>query len=136
MHRLFATLGLADIAASDAFNASVANSEVQNNNDDCSACGGSGQLACCDGCTRSYHFTCLDPPREEAPPGELWYCQACDFQPPALQAHGVFPLLLHRLQRQTPTAYKLPLALRNYYEDVITGEDGEYEETNVPSKAR
>ncbi|KAI4202966.1 MAG: hypothetical protein LQ350_002183 [Teloschistes chrysophthalmus] len=61
---------------------------------------------------------------------------ACDFQPPALQAHGVFPLLLHRLQRQTPTAYKLPLALRNYYEDVITGEDGEYEETNVPSKAR
>ncbi|KAI4259273.1 MAG: hypothetical protein LQ352_000813 [Teloschistes flavicans] len=61
---------------------------------------------------------------------------ACEFQPLALQVRGVFPLLLHRLQRQTPTAYKLPLALRTYYEDVITGEDGEYEENNVPSKAR
>ncbi|KAL8681570.1 MAG: hypothetical protein Q9186_002310 [Xanthomendoza sp. 1 TL-2023] len=82
------------------------------NSDDCSACGGPGELLCCDGCTRAYHFTCIDPPKDSLPDGEC-------------------------LARKTPTAYNLPRSLRNYYEGVITGEDGEYEEPGAPpSKAK
>ncbi|KAL8704190.1 MAG: hypothetical protein Q9201_002651 [Fulgogasparrea decipioides] len=131
---LFATLAIAEISDSAGRDGSVANFGVQND-DYCSACGGTGQLLCCDGCTRSYHFTCVDPPRDRAPEGQ-WYCQACVFQPEPTHARGVFPLLQNRLQRRDPSAYNLPRALRNYYEDVVTGEDGEYEETSAPSKAR
>ncbi|KAL8810700.1 MAG: hypothetical protein Q9200_002378 [Gallowayella weberi] len=108
------------------------------NSDDCSACGGPGELLCCDGCTRAYHFTCIDPPKDSLPDGE-WYCQACASQPgpPPAPTRGVFPILLHSLATKTPTAYNLPRSLRNYYEGVITGEDGEYEEPGAPpSKAK
>ncbi|KAL8731445.1 MAG: hypothetical protein Q9166_003420 [cf. Caloplaca sp. 2 TL-2023] len=106
------------------------------NSDDCSACGGPGELLCCDGCTRSYHFTCIDPPKDSLPDGE-WYCQACASQPVPAPARGIFPLLRHNLQKKPPTAYNLPRSLRNYYEDVITGEDGEYDEVGAQtSKAK
>ncbi|KAL8807816.1 MAG: hypothetical protein Q9182_000465 [Xanthomendoza sp. 2 TL-2023] len=75
---------------------------------------------------------------DSLPDGE-WYCQACASQPgpPPAPARGVFPILLHSLATKTPTAYNLPRSLRNYYEGVITGEDGEYEEPGaLPSKAK
>ncbi|KAL8914503.1 MAG: hypothetical protein Q9171_000856 [Xanthocarpia ochracea] len=106
------------------------------NSDECSACGGPGELLCCDGCTRSYHFTCIDPPKDSLPDGE-WFCQACASQPLPPPARGIFPLLRHSLQKHTPTAYNLPGSIRNHYEDVTTGEDGEYEELGAHlSKAK
>ena len=33
---------------------------IGENDDYCAACGGNGKLLCCDGCTRSFHFKCVD----------------------------------------------------------------------------
>ncbi|KAL8972562.1 MAG: hypothetical protein Q9183_000488 [Haloplaca sp. 2 TL-2023] len=137
MHHDFATLTIVDKPKHGDETGSRWEADLGLQNDDyCAACGGPGQLLCCDGCPRSYHFTCVDPPRETAPAGEDWYCQACDSQPSSANATGVFPVLLHKLHKRTPRAFILPAALRNYYEDIITGEDGEYEEPAIQSKAK
>ncbi|KAI4133361.1 MAG: hypothetical protein LQ338_000261 [Usnochroma carphineum] len=104
------------------------------NSDECSACGGTGQLLCCDGCTRSYHFTCVDPPQEKVPDGE-WFCHACAVQPVPAQERGVFVQLKNSLQKRKPVAFNLPTHLQEYYEDVVRGDDGEYEEASAPSRS-
>ena len=40
------------------------------NNDFCETCGGHGRFVCCDGCPRSFHFFCMNPPLDidEMPP--------------------------------------------------------------------
>lgn len=135
MHCLLESLFLANVLEYAARNGPGANMRSQNS-DECSACGGPGELLCCDGCTRSYHFTCIDPPKDSLPDGE-WYCQACASQPLPPPARGIFPILRHSLQKKTPTAYNLPGSIRNHYEDVTTGDDGEYEELGAHlSKAK
>ncbi|GFZ50835.1 hypothetical protein JCM24511_08593 [Saitozyma sp. JCM 24511] len=49
------------------------------NQDFCSACRGIGRFLCCDGCPRSFHFMCLEPPLriDELPDEEVWYCKKC-----------------------------------------------------------
>ncbi|KAL8855036.1 MAG: hypothetical protein Q9221_000233 [Calogaya cf. arnoldii] len=106
------------------------------NSDDCSACGGPGRLLCCDGCTRAFHFTCIDPPKDAPPEGE-WYCRACAAQPSRPPARGVFPILLRGFEKRNPRAYNLPRWIRDYFTDIVTGDDGEYEEPGAPaSKAK
>ncbi|KAI4289170.1 MAG: hypothetical protein L6R35_001558 [Caloplaca aegaea] len=105
------------------------------NSDECSACGGTGKLLCCDGCTRSYHFTCVDPPQDKVPDGE-WFCHFCAAQPTPSRERGIFVQLRNSLQKKKPVAFNLPITLQEYYEDVVRGDDGEYEEANVPSKAK
>lgn len=108
------------------------------NNDYCSACGGSGQLLCCDGCTRSFHFTCLDPPMNpNQPPEGEWYCYICESKrdPQPKPARGLFSGLLGNLEKKNPVAYNLPHEIRDYFEGVKTGEEGEYEEA-VTQKTR
>ncbi|KAI4113817.1 MAG: hypothetical protein LQ345_005283, partial [Seirophora villosa] len=105
------------------------------NSDECSACGGTGKLLCCDGCTRSYHFTCVDPPQHKVPDGE-WFCHFCAAQPTPSPERGIFVPLQNTLQKKKPVAFNLPIALQDYYEDVVRGDDGEYEEANVLSKAK
>ncbi|KAI9678917.1 MAG: hypothetical protein M1829_001902 [Trizodia sp. TS-e1964] len=107
--------------------------DIQNGNDDfCAACSGSGALLCCDGCDRSFHFTCLDPPMDSGElPDSSWYCHVCaakrNPQPPP--ARGLFSGLLHNLVKKNPVAYSLPLEIREYFEGVTTGDQGEYTET-------
>ncbi|KNE59284.1 hypothetical protein AMAG_03591 [Allomyces macrogynus ATCC 38327] len=50
------------------------------NQDTCFSCGTDGHLLCCEGCPRSFHLICLDPPLdpEIAPDGE-WFCRECAF---------------------------------------------------------
>ncbi|KAL9598955.1 MAG: hypothetical protein Q9219_004138 [cf. Caloplaca sp. 3 TL-2023] len=105
------------------------------NSDECSACGGTGRLLCCDGCTRSYHFDCADPPHEDVPDGE-WFCQACALKVPSKQGRGVFVQLLNNLQKRNPVAFELPSAIQDFYEDVVRGDDGEYEDATALSKAK
>ena len=52
---------------------------LQPNQDFCSACRGIGKFLCCDGCPRSFHFMCLEPPFrvDELPQEETWYCKKC-----------------------------------------------------------
>ncbi|KAI4169850.1 MAG: hypothetical protein LQ343_005399 [Gyalolechia ehrenbergii] len=105
------------------------------NSDECSACGGTGKLLCCDGCTRSYHFTCVDPPQDKVPDGE-WFCHTCASQPMPVLDRGVFVKPKNNLQKKKPVAFNLPVGIQDYYEDVTRGDDGEYEETSAPSKAK
>jgi PHD-finger len=44
------------------------------NEETCGACGGPGRFLCCEGCPKSFHFTCLDPPIDENDlPEDSWY---------------------------------------------------------------
>ena len=139
MHRLFPTFSFADVVKFVARHGFIANDRTQNS-DECVACGGTGKLLCCDGCTRSYHFTCLEPPTDVVPDGE-WLCEVCRprLAPMAFATASlpptVFAPLTSSISRKNPAAFNLPLGLRGFFEDVVTGDDGEYEEA-VPSKAK
>lgn len=115
----------------------MAKTEFQGENVDfCSACGDQGKLLCCDGCVRSFHFKCLDPPMDEDhPPEGRWFCQVCQFKRQddarCRLARGLFAMLEHNFSKQTPVAFSLPNRIREYYEGVGTGEDGEYEEVSA-----
>ncbi|TYZ64468.1 hypothetical protein PybrP1_001728, partial [[Pythium] brassicae (nom. inval.)] len=45
-------------------------------NEYCALCFTGGQLLCCDGCERAYHFSCVSPPIKEVPNGD-WFCAHC-----------------------------------------------------------
>lgn len=117
-----------------------ANLGAQDENDDyCSSCGGNGELVCCDGCTRSFHLTCVDPPMEEGHLPDEWYCHVCFSQrfPTRLPDYGgVFGYLLNNLEKKNSSAFRLPADVRDYFEGVKTGADGEYEEILPTGKTK
>jgi hypothetical protein len=51
----------------------------KHNQDFCSVCRGIGSFLCCDGCPRSFHFMCLEPPLrvDELPEEDQWFCRKC-----------------------------------------------------------
>lgn len=109
------------------------------NQDHCSACHGSGELLCCDGCVRSFHFECLDPPGDpEVPPEGEWLCHACVAKrnPQARRKPGLFAQLDDHLDKQNSKQFALPKKIRDFFEGVCTGEDGEYEEEETSSKPK
>jgi PHD-finger len=112
---------------------------MQDENDDyCSACGGNGELLCCDGCIRSFHFSCVDPPIDpDHPPVDDWFCQSCQAKkvPPPKRPRGLFSSVLDNLDKKNPNSFSLPRDIRDYFEGVKTGEEGEYEEAAI-SKAK
>ncbi|KAK4123164.1 hypothetical protein N657DRAFT_574135 [Parathielavia appendiculata] len=110
----------------------VGNVPREDDNDDyCSSCGGNGELICCDGCTRSFHFSCVEPVlRHDAMPVE-WFCNVCraNRDPAHLPSHsGPFAMLLEKLDTRNSSAFRLPGPIRDRFEGVRTGADGEYEE--------
>ncbi|KAG9237227.1 hypothetical protein BJ875DRAFT_370497 [Amylocarpus encephaloides] len=111
--------------------------ENKDDNDDyCAACGGNGDLVCCDGCNRSFHFKCVDPPMIEGALPDAWYCNSCNckFNPQPIEerTNPAFGLLLQNLQSKNPSAFHLPKSIREYFEGVQTGAEGEYEEPAPP----
>ncbi|RDW65219.1 hypothetical protein BP5796_09911 [Coleophoma crateriformis] len=102
----------------------------EDNDDYCSACGGNGDLVCCDGCVRSFHFKCVDPPMNQDALPDEWFCYSClarrDGRLPA--ADGVFGILQSFMERKNPTSFHLKKDIREYFEGVKTGADGEYED--------
>ncbi|KAK2626012.1 hypothetical protein QTJ16_004274 [Diplocarpon rosae] len=110
------------------------------NDDFCSACGGNGDLVCCDGCTRSFHFKCVDPPMidDYNSQSDAWFCNTCECKrrgPHAEATNGVWGRLFSELEDTNPRSYSLPQPIRDYFVDVKTGPDGEYEEI-VPPKPK
>ncbi|KAG9245401.1 hypothetical protein BJ878DRAFT_419266 [Calycina marina] len=118
--------------------ASVLTTNLQENDDYCSCCSGSGELVCCDGCTRSFHYTCADPPVDKSKLSNTadWFCNVCTakearkesaprrlFDKPTL-----FGSLLARIEIRNPESFTLPKEVRERFENVKTGADGEYEE--------
>eukprot|EP00048_Salpingoeca_helianthica_P004774 m.80770 g.80770 ORF g.80770 m.80770 type:complete len:849 (-) comp13342_c0_seq1:23-2569(-) len=47
------------------------------NDDYCGKCKRPGNLLCCDGCPRSFHFGCIGIREEELKDGEEWLCPVC-----------------------------------------------------------
>ena len=57
---------------------SSSSSSGTDDNDKCVICDNVGELLICDGCERSYHLQCLDPPLElENVPDGDWFCPQC-----------------------------------------------------------
>lgn len=78
---------------------------------------------------------CIDPPMDHGHIPDEWYCNECDArynQPPVNENRGVFGALTANLQRKNPHAFRLPEAIRDYFEGVKTGAEGEYEEIAPP----
>lgn len=50
--------------------------EMDLHNEHCEICFTGGQLLCCDGCERAYHFHCVTPPIDDVPK-EDWFCPKC-----------------------------------------------------------
>lgn len=108
---------------------------IQVDNDDfCSACGGNGEIVCCDGCTRAFHQLCHDPfiPYSVlSDEDEEWYCWDCSIKrdPGLVKQHkGPWGPLLTALDKKHAVSYRLPKKTREYFEGVKTGPDGEYED--------
>ncbi|KAK0873885.1 hypothetical protein LTR87_011815 [Friedmanniomyces endolithicus] len=111
------------------------NEQLSENNDFCSACGGSGFLLCCDGCDRSFHFSCLDPPLndEASELNEPWFCYICVAKrpiaselPDKLPQRGLFAPLFSILKKQNPSNFALPLDIRDYFEGVQADGNGNF----------
>lgn len=106
--------------------------EELENNDFCSGCGGNGDLVCCDGCIRSFHFKCVDPPLEHGALPDEWFCNKCqvkfdDERGWPFQQVKVFDQLQFWLAETNPHSFSLPKDIRDYFTDVKTGPEGEYE---------
>lgn len=115
-------------------------SQLSENNDFCSSCGGAGFLLCCDGCDRAFHFTCLDPPikDEGSELNEPWFCFICvakrpiSTEQPEKPARGLFAPLLNSLNKSNPQTFALPEYIRGYFEGVATAKNGEFTEAVKP----
>ncbi|KAH8595000.1 hypothetical protein B0O99DRAFT_168865 [Bisporella sp. PMI_857] len=111
------------------------NGQDDGNDDYCASCSGNGELVLCDGCTRSFHYICADPPidKNSILPNE-WYCNVCIFRTDGSRRedNGIFGKLLLRIDRKNPSAFHLTQDIREHFEGVKTGESGEYEEVTVP----
>ncbi|KAI5451412.1 hypothetical protein NCC49_001718 [Naganishia albida] len=106
--------------------------EAVQNNDYCAACLGIGSFLCCDGCPRSFHFICLDPPltKDELPDEDKWYCKACRAarRPKTYRSPytGLFAELLQLMDDCNPKVFKLPEDIRTYFAGVQTLPDGSF----------
>ncbi|XXH05104.1 hypothetical protein Hte_011528 [Hypoxylon texense] len=66
-----------------------------------------------------------------------WYCNDCKYRlsPPFEEHTGVFSSLLNALNRKNPRSFRLPEDVRDCFEGVRTGAEGDYEEL-VPPKPK
>ncbi len=110
--------------------------QLSENNDFCSACGGSGFLLCCDGCDRSFHFSCLDPPLNDdaSELNEPWFCYICVAKRPITNSpekpqRGLFAPLFSSLRKRNPSNFSLPQDVRDYFEGVASDKNGAFVES-------
>lgn len=115
---------------------SVTDFHWQDNDEYCASCGGEGKLLCCDGCTNSFHHACLEPPlnADDEVEGE-WFCPQCvakRSRSTTTKPTGLLGTLISRVDDTIPKAFALPHDVREYFEGVKTGEEGEYEDVALP----
>ncbi|KAG9128277.1 hypothetical protein FRC07_001918 [Ceratobasidium sp. 392] len=105
----------------------------QSNNVTCEGCSlQGGHLVFCDGCPRSFHLLCLNPPLDELQE-ETWYCQSCTakrsgLKPPPpkfrletstkrVNINGLFDELMYNLASESPKVFGLPEDIRAHFKD-------------------
>ncbi|RGP80623.1 essential subunit of the histone deacetylase rpd3s complex [Fusarium longipes] len=116
----------------------VAKDQVSDNDEDCSACGAAGDVVCCDGCPRSFHFECVGMIPSDHLPDE-WFCNECLYKryPSRMPAFkGVFAAALTNLEKSIPRAFSLPKKLQTRFEGVKAAADGDYEEVTTSKTAK
>lgn len=113
----------------------------QRNSSVCSTCGMSLSYTptgaiCCDGCPRSFHLCCLEPPLEELDIGKGdWYCVKCSaergdpYQNVSEATAGLLTDLVNQAPSQLPSVFLLPEDIRTYFRDVGTTTEGTYIDT-------
>ncbi|KAG8907169.1 hypothetical protein FRB99_005141 [Tulasnella sp. 403] len=121
------------------------NDEHQTNSPECSTCRMSllfsaGGAVYCDGCPRSFHLCCLEPPLDASEIGKgEWFCKKCvvdmrtsgsHVPKPALKSNNpLFGELIQKAETETPSIFLLPEDIRSYFRDVGTTTDGSYVDT-------
>ncbi|CDZ96379.1 PHD Zn-finger protein [Phaffia rhodozyma] len=115
----------------DGIDGQVENDFPQLNNDYCEACKGIGRFLCCDGCPRSFHFLCLDPPIDfDNIPEEQWFCKECSIRRSSLPVPNpppnIFSSLIHQVQMTNPIQFKLPVLIRSHFKGVSVAPNGSY----------
>ncbi|KAF5026644.1 hypothetical protein F66182_1270 [Fusarium sp. NRRL 66182] len=116
----------------------VAKDQASDNDEDCSACGAAGDVVCCDGCPRSFHFECVGMIASDQLPDE-WFCNECLYKryPSRMPPYkGVFADALTNLEKSISRAFSLPKRLQTRFEGVKAGADGEYEEVTTIKMAK
>ncbi|KAJ2894716.1 putative phd-finger domain-containing protein [Zalerion maritima] len=131
-----------------------AGKKEEENDDNCGACGGNGKLLLCDSCPTSLHLLCLDPPLDDIDDEELqgkpFYCHRCSAdrkhtaqsptrlfkKPKKPKAGGPFRHLIEKLNRQNPKSVFLPESVRDCFQGVQTGPDGEFEDAPTKPAAK
>ncbi|WXC62425.1 hypothetical protein SNK03_008275 [Fusarium graminearum] len=116
----------------------VAKEQVSDNDEDCSACGAAGDVVCCDGCPRSFHFECVGMIPSDHLPDE-WFCNECLYKRYPLRMpafKGVFAAALINLEKSIPRAFSLPKKLQTRFEGVKAATDGDYEEVIASKTAK
>ncbi|KAG7660612.1 uncharacterized protein J8A68_005878 [[Candida] subhashii] len=112
------------------------NDPTKDNDDFCFACGGPGVFICCETCPKSFHFTCCDPPIEEAPEDD-WFCRECTAKRiPGLVKNwneiGIFGELLNQNETRDSKVFQLPRHLRDEtFIGVTTGDNGDYSDDTM-----
>lgn len=110
---------------------------VDHNEDFCSACGGIGNFLCCEGCPKSFHLECLNPPLEEdeLPEGD-WFCNHCIIRKLKEQhiklptVNGIFGKLIINMKKKNPRKFDLPSGIWQRFEGVSKGKYGEFSVEN------
>ena len=74
----------------------------------------------------------------EKKPSDNWYCNKCagNRAPQSPSTPRLFTGLLGDSSKQNTSAFALSPLLRNFFEGIVTGEDGEFEEETNTVKAK
>ncbi|KAJ7582494.1 hypothetical protein C8J56DRAFT_864487 [Mycena floridula] len=105
------------------------------NDDHCSSCHTTtGALVYCDGCPKSFHLLCVNPPMQSTEDaGQTWFCPPCATRkhPPRKPPHSLLSPLIQNLEMTTPTEFQLPDEIKSFFKDVGTGDKGGYLDNSV-----
>jgi hypothetical protein len=68
------------------------------------------------------------------PPDDQWFCPRCVARRSygQVETSGVLGRIIRRIDEINPKAFNLPFEIREYFEGVKTGDEGEYEEISLP----
>ncbi|RAL14838.1 putative PHD finger domain protein [Aspergillus homomorphus CBS 101889] len=105
--------------------------ERPDNDEVCHECNNIGNLLCCDGCTNSYHFSCLKPPLDpNNPPEGDWYCPKCAMRRSFRSLSSKFD---QRFGKKEVRDFQLPARIRDHFTGVrVNKKDGQSYEAIVP----